>query len=278
MVESSICSCSCTHCQNRSCNCSYCILIKDDHDDDSGSSEEDDASLPPPPPPTMTLSPSHYIQEKRYMNVAIQFHRFVVLLKFFWKWHSQTKCRKSQIACHRTLLRRILLKWRLYSEERIQLFRSVFTIVKILNEQRLRIVRYSFELMIRQSSTLQFLEECFETWRRNVDRRKEINEGKLQLAREAYNTKHRLIHFQKWRYFTLVHIHQRKKEDDMRHRIFHIMKQMIADSNAQENKMTEMAIECFKRSCERRIRAQFHFWVSSVMIVLFVMMCSFSKY
>jgi hypothetical protein len=262
MVESSICSCSCTHCQNQSCNCSYCILIEDD-DYDSGSFGEDDASLPPPPPPTMTSNPSHFIQEERYMNVATQFHRFVVLLKFFWKWHSQTKCRKSQIASHRTLLRRIILKWRSYSEERIQVFRSVFTIVKILNERRLRIVRCAFQMMIRQFSTLQFQEECFETWRRNVDRRKEINEVKLQLAREAYKTRHRVIHFQKWRYYTLVHVHQRKKEHAMRYRIFHVLKQMIAESNADEKEKTEIAMECFKRLCDRRIRAQFHFWVSS---------------
>ena len=264
MVESSICSCSCTHCQNRSCSCSYCILIENGDDYDSSSGEE---SLPPPPPPPpplpMSSSPSNRCQEVQYMDVAIQFNRFVLLLKVFWKWNTFTKCRKTQISSNRALLRRIVFKWRSYSEERIQIFRSVFTIEKIFSTQRIRILKYAFGLMMRHSTTFQFLDQCFETWRGNVNRIRVEEDGKLKIANEAYNTKRRLVYFQAWRHYTLVNFHQRKKEYEVLYRSFRSLKQWIKDSNALENQMAEIARNHLQDIIDRRIRSQFNFWVSS---------------
>lgn len=261
MAESSIYSCSCTHCQNRSCNCSYCLLIKSNDDYDSSSGDE---SLPPPPPlSAMSLNPSNVHEEEQYTDVAIQFHRFVLLLKFFWKWNSVTKCRKTQISSHRTLLRRIVFKWRSYSEERILIFRSMITIEKLFNAHRLRTLRYVFRLMMKHSSTFQYLDQCFETWRRNVIERRDENERKLKVAYEAYILKCRTSCLQAWRIHTFLNIRQRRKEFELLRRFFCILKQSINDSKIHEKQMTEMARNYFKRMCHRRAHAQLKCWVSA---------------
>jgi hypothetical protein len=117
--------------------------------------------------------------------------------------------------------------------------------------------------MMRHSNTFQFLDQCFETWRGNVNRRRVEEEGKLKSAYEAYNTKRRLVYLQAWRHYTLVNFHQRKKEYEILYRSFRFLKQWTKDSNTLENQMAEIARNHLKHICHRRIRAQFNFWVSA---------------
>jgi hypothetical protein len=59
----------------------------------------------------------HVMRYQRSKRLAENFHRYVVLLKHFFKWKNYVQNRASYLSSQKKMLRKILLKWKSYAEE-----------------------------------------------------------------------------------------------------------------------------------------------------------------
>lgn len=104
-------------------------------------------------------------QYKKSMNVAKQFHTFVVLSKYFETWHADTKRRRALICFYRNTLRKILLKWRCYAEEQNNRRKSCMIISETLTKIQFRKLQHILHVLSTHCWRYHVLKKVFREWR-----------------------------------------------------------------------------------------------------------------
>lgn len=255
-------SCSCTYCRESVCHCTYCNL------EDSDSDEEY-----PPPPPLPPHDSEQYqnsidCQSERFMNVATQFHTFVLLLKHFCKWNNFKKCRKTQIAAQRTLLRRIVFRWRSFSEQRIQISKGFISLADLIQLHHYRVLRHSLECFIQKSNALRCLEERFQYWRLLAQMSMKDQNEKAEMAWRAYRLNSLYQCFKSWQQYTLIATRQRHRDYSHLQHIWEEWMQTMTDSKSNHYRQSELASNHFLSKCSYRARVILRSWVSLFHLII----------
>jgi hypothetical protein len=104
-------------------------------------------------------------QYRKSINVAKQFHTFVVLSQYFERWHAETKRRRALIGFYRNTLRKILLKWRFYAEEQMNRRRSCMIVSMTLTNIQFRKLWLTIRILSAQCWRYRFLAKAFREWK-----------------------------------------------------------------------------------------------------------------
>lgn len=182
--------------QHNKVNHNQWMIIMECQSDDYG---DDENVLPPPPPPSyelmslpssntstassratsttmptntsmLTESSSKASSRKRRtthrnIEVAKQFHAFVLQMKCFCCWNDHIALRKHLIQSKKNVLKRILYKWTSYVQE-IQMKRdSTIVLIELVEVARKKVMKFGLGRLHDHAEALNLVEKIFDIWR-----------------------------------------------------------------------------------------------------------------
>ena len=152
----------------------------------------DDENTPPPPPPpshgpaalsllissataitrtslatesSSKASSSYRRKNHRHLQVAKQFHTFVLQMKCFCSWKDHIALRKHVIRSKKNVLTRILYKWTVYVQEIQMKKKSTTLLIQLVDTARRKAIKFGLGRLQSHAKDVTLVEKIVETWR-----------------------------------------------------------------------------------------------------------------
>ena len=108
----------------------------------------------------------HYVMRyQRSKRLAVNFHRYVILLKHFFKWKNYVQNRASYLSSHKNLLRKILLKWKSYAEESHMKSIAAFYIVRTVDVIIVQVIGIAMERWKKKCWQKRHVQKMLSAWK-----------------------------------------------------------------------------------------------------------------
>lgn len=198
------------------------------------------------------------IKRKQALSIASQFHDYVLLLKHFDKWFEITNCRREALRSSKQVMRKILIKWRLHSEEKRQQRIAVILMDKIVKCLQSRVLRCALEVWSNRCWRITFSSRLFTGWRliasrSSIDRKRTMDRLELNFKREVLT---------QWRGVSIIQIYSRRKHQFDKRRVF-VMWKRRSEESALKWKLVIRNAESFSEEISfKRVGRIFDYMVS----------------
>ncbi len=198
----------------------------------------------------------------RQNRIANQFHLYVLLLKCFCSWSDFVHCRKKQISINRSLLRRVLLTWKIHSDEQSQQERGFVILYRTIEVVQLRVARSVVQRWSDYCWVMRIQQKLFVGWK-ILSRVMAYNRSVFHENISVCMTLHRKrVYFKRWRQYHLVEGFQEMRKYMTMARVVTEWKRVVNDELAIEQRLLRIATKCNMQRQERLLLSIFREFVS----------------
>ncbi len=190
----------------------------------------------------------------RQNRTATQFHLYVLLLKCFCSWGDFVHCRKKQISINRSLLRRVLLTWKIHADEQDQQQRGIAILERTTKIMQLRLERSVIQRWSDYCWVMRIQQKLFVGWKllsRVVAYKRCLFHKNISVCIASHRKR---IYFKRWRQYYLVRGYQETWKYIKLARIITEWKHVVHDELASEERLLRIAT---KRNIQRQKRQLF---------------------